>query len=256
MTMKYPTEFPDFPATDMPATPQGFADNSWHNDSCPNFTSEELGLRIWIDYADKEQREVPEASRFVLEPSDNADNITDPIVTDDWAVILEAVEEERAEIAACLAELEKADGAILHWKLDDKKFAVMHKRGLIRMEYDCFIHPKAHKVSALAFTMHEKELAFSMNQLKELTSGRPMEMRVLYARDNEGPAIMLLSTLVANFNASGGWYARHNEEDMRAELAWRGWYEGLHIDGHYLVLDIDKMRLKPHLDHPNNETER
>ncbi|WP_175619482.1 hypothetical protein [Bradyrhizobium sp. 2S1] len=223
----------------MPAIPQGFTDSSWHNDSCPNFTSEELGLRIWVDYADKAQREHPDASRFVLEPSDNEDNITDPICTDDWAVIIEAVEEERAEIVGCLAELEKADGAILHWQLDDKKFAVMLKRGLIRMEGDCLVHPRARKITELAFTMVH-----------------PTDMRVLYRADNEGPAIMLLNQLIANFNVGGGWQHRCNEEDMRHELDSRGWYSGLHDNGHYLVLNLHLMQLEPHPDHPRNETIR
>jgi hypothetical protein len=239
MTMKYCTEFPDFHASDMPAIPRGFEDNSWHNDSCPNFISEELGLRIWIDFADKHQREIAEGSRFVLEPADNEDNITDPICTDDWAVILEAVEEERAEIAGCLAQLEQADGAILHWQLKDKKFAVMLKRGLIRMEGDLLVHPKARKVSELAFTM-----------------AQPADMRVLYRGDNEGPAIMLLNKLIANFDAHGGWQHRCNEEDMRHELASRGWYSGLHDNGHYLVLNLDLMQLEPHPDHPRNEVTR
>nr|WP_166294334.1 hypothetical protein [Bradyrhizobium sp. 2S1]MCK7670896.1 hypothetical protein [Bradyrhizobium sp. 2S1] len=72
--------------------PQGFEDSSWHNDSCPNFTSAELGLRIWIDYFDPAKREISAGgSRFTLEPADNLDDITDPICTDDWAVILAAV---------------------------------------------------------------------------------------------------------------------------------------------------------------------
>jgi hypothetical protein len=236
MSHNYQTEFPDFPPADLPAIPQGFEDNSWHNDSCPNFISAELGLRIWIDFADSKQRDIMEGSRFTLEPSDNEDNITDAICSDEWPVILEAIEEERAEVAGCLTRLEEADGAILHWQLDDKKFAVMEKRGLIRMEGDLLIHPKARKVSEVAFTMKP-----------------PADMRVLYAGDNDGPAIMKLNQLVANFDASDGWYQRHNETDMRDELASRGWYEGLHINGHYLVLAIDKMHLEPHPDHPNNE---
>ena len=85
---------------------------------------------------------------------------------------------------------------------------------------------------------------------------QPKDMRVLYTGDNEGPSIMMLSTLIANFNASGGWYQRHSEEDMRLELGLRGWYEGLHINGHYLVLDIDHVHLEPHPDHPDNQLAR
>lgn len=239
----YRKEFPDFPPADMPAMPQGFEDNSWHNDSCPNFISEELGLRIWIDYTEKEKREHDGGTRFALEPSDNEDDITDPIISDDWQVILDAVEEERADIAACMAELEKAEGAILHWQLDShsytRKFKVLEKRGLIGSDGDLYVHPKARKVSEVAYTM-----------------AQPADMRVLYMGDNEGPAIMLLSTLIANFNASGGWYDRQSEENLRQEMESRGWCEGLHINGHYLVLDLDHAKLEPHPDHPHNETEK
>jgi hypothetical protein len=239
----YRKEFPDFPADDMPAIPQGFEDSSWHNDSCPSFTSEALGLRIWIDFADPEQRDIREGCRFALEPADNLDTITEPTCTDDWQAILDAVEEERAEIAECLAQLEKAEGAILQWQLDGslfaKKFDVMLKRGLIRSEGDLLIHPKARKVSELAFTMAE-----------------PKDMRVLYMSDNEGPAIMMLNKLIANFHASRSWYQHDSEENLRQELESRGWCENLHIDGHYLVVDLERMHLMPHPDHPHNETEK
>lgn len=69
---------------------------------------------------------------------------------------------------------------------------------------------------------------------------------ILYTGDNEGPAVMPLETLIANFNQSGGWQFRHNEEDMRLELDSRGWYEGLHEDGHYLAVNLDKLQLMPH----------
>lgn len=69
---------------------------------------------------------------------------------------------------------------------------------------------------------------------------------VLYTGDNEGPAVMRLETLIANFNASGGWQYRHNEEDMRLELDSRGWYSGLHDNGHYLAVNMDKLQMMPH----------
>ena len=55
----FQTEFPDYPAADMPALPAlgNFVDTSWHNDICPSITSDELGLQIWIDYPDPAQRE-------------------------------------------------------------------------------------------------------------------------------------------------------------------------------------------------------
>ena len=48
--MTYQTEFPDFPASAMPAMPDGFADRSWHNETCPCFIHEATGLVIWVEY--------------------------------------------------------------------------------------------------------------------------------------------------------------------------------------------------------------
>jgi hypothetical protein len=69
---------------------------------------------------------------------------------------------------------------------------------------------------------------------------------ILYTGDNEGPAVMRLQTLIDNFNASNGWQYRCNEEDMRLELDSRGWYAGLHDNGHYLAVNIDKLQMMPH----------
>lgn len=235
----YQQEFPDFAAADLPAIPQGFEDSSWHNDACPSFISAELGLRIWINYADKEKREQQGDSRFGLQVENTDDDITDPVNSDDWAVILEAVEEERAEITACLAELAKAGGAALNWQLDNRKFEVMLKRGLIGDDGDLYVHPKARKVSEVAYRMEPAK-----------------DMRVLFKDDTIGPAIMMLSKLISNFNATDSWQYRASEQDMRDELESRGWYDGLRDGGHYLVVAIDKMRLEPHPDHPRNELEQ
>jgi hypothetical protein len=69
--------------------------------------------------------------------------------------------------------------------------------------------------------------------------------RVLYTGDNEGPSVMTLQTLIDSFNLSGGWQYRHNEDDMRDELDSRGWYSGLHDNGHYLAINIDKLGMEP-----------
>ncbi|WP_166294336.1 hypothetical protein [Bradyrhizobium sp. 2S1] len=114
---------------------------------------------------------------------------------------------------------------------------MLEKRGLIKSEGDLLIHPKARKVSELAFTMQQ-----------------PKDMRVLYMGDNEGPAIMML--LIANFNAGRSWYGHDSEETLRLEMESRGWCEGLHSNGHYLVLDLEHAHLMPHPAHPRNETEK
>lgn len=70
-------------------------------------------------------------------------------------------------------------------------------------------------------------------------------MQILYQGDNEPKTIMELETLIRNFDQTGGWKFRHNEDDMRYELASRGWYEGLHDNGHYIVLNLDALELMP-----------
>jgi hypothetical protein len=70
-------------------------------------------------------------------------------------------------------------------------------------------------------------------------------MRVYYTSDNAKPITMSLEMLIRNFNDNDGWFARHSAEDMTEELTSRGWYEGLHINGHYLVLNLDKLQLEP-----------
>ena len=37
------SEFPDYPLADLPALPEGFADLSWHNDTCPSYLDEAFG---------------------------------------------------------------------------------------------------------------------------------------------------------------------------------------------------------------------
>lgn len=64
--MTYKTEFPNFPAADMPAIPAGFADQSWRDDASPSFLHEAAGLVLWVNEADPAAREIPEAPRFQL----------------------------------------------------------------------------------------------------------------------------------------------------------------------------------------------
>lgn len=58
----YRTEFPDFDPATMPAIPSTWSDDSWSKESCPAFTCGEL--RIFIDYADPQDREIADTLRF------------------------------------------------------------------------------------------------------------------------------------------------------------------------------------------------
>jgi len=52
--MSYKTEFPDF---DYELTiPDGWTDDSWHNDVCPKIYNGKLV--IWCDYLDPDKREI------------------------------------------------------------------------------------------------------------------------------------------------------------------------------------------------------
>ena len=84
----YATEFPDF-VLDV-VIPEGFHDQSWHNDVCPSFSGR--GVRLWIDYKDPEQREMM-GKRFMMqrenedgEPQNEPDDLL--LETDDWNEVL------------------------------------------------------------------------------------------------------------------------------------------------------------------------
>ena len=88
---KWQQEFPDYPLADMPAVPAGFEDTSWHNDTCPSFRDDELGVVIFVDYADPEKRELHGKRFLIARQPDPADTLQEIISTDDWAEILTAI---------------------------------------------------------------------------------------------------------------------------------------------------------------------
>lgn len=97
----YRAEFPDFAPADMPAIPGGFLDTSWHNDVCPSFTSDAIGLTLWIDYANPEDREHPSWSRFRLESQDHGVETGEyALDTDDIADVYAAIAERTATLEA------------------------------------------------------------------------------------------------------------------------------------------------------------
>jgi hypothetical protein len=90
-------QFPDFNPQDMPDFPVewfdawGFFDTSWYNDACPSFTSDKLGLTLWVNYADPARREFGGA-RYVLGNQDHGVEVgTWSLETDDFAVVLEEI---------------------------------------------------------------------------------------------------------------------------------------------------------------------
>lgn len=92
--MTYQTEFPDFPAADMPSDiPADFADSSWRNEICPSFTIWEnmdspvfQWAKLWIDYADSALREFQDGKRFLIQLIDEDGRVSPADIwqSDDW----------------------------------------------------------------------------------------------------------------------------------------------------------------------------
>lgn len=64
----YKTEFPRFTGP-MPVF-KGFIDVSWHNDACPSFhlpLGGESFLRVWVDFANPEDRDSPFHERYCVD---------------------------------------------------------------------------------------------------------------------------------------------------------------------------------------------
>lgn len=72
---------------------------------------------------------------------------------------------------------------------------------------------------------------------------------VLYISDGEYTTFLPLNDLISNFDRNGGWHDRCNAEDMRDEVFGRGWYEGTHEFGRYLVLAVDKIKQASNFPH-------
>jgi hypothetical protein len=70
--MTYKIEFPDY--DDTITLPEGWLDDSWHNDVCPKITKGTWV--IWCDYKDPDRREI-EGQQFVV--STNIDGAYEPL---------------------------------------------------------------------------------------------------------------------------------------------------------------------------------
>jgi hypothetical protein len=66
-------------------------------------------------------------------------------------------------------------------------------------------------------------------------------MMILYTCDNEGPAVMSLNTLLRNFETTQALEKHLTPAEIRYELESRGWFEGLHDNGRYLILNMERV---------------
>ena len=81
----------------MPEIPAGFADTSLHDDVCPSFYDDELGLVIWIDRAERSEREMGGARFTISRQDDPEDTPREILATEDWSEILTAIKIRAAE---------------------------------------------------------------------------------------------------------------------------------------------------------------
>ena len=82
--MTYQTEFPDF-VLDVDLPP-GAVDTSWRNDSCPRFEYQTAGVFLFVDYANPEDREFPDAPRFSVHDA-RSDHVEVLLDTDDIGAV-------------------------------------------------------------------------------------------------------------------------------------------------------------------------
>lgn len=91
--MGYQSEFPDFVLDVM--IPEGFSDHSWHNDVCPRFEKnlpDGRYLTIWIDFADKKDREYSNCERFAVDLNNSDSTYLKTLIrSDDWQEIVDFV---------------------------------------------------------------------------------------------------------------------------------------------------------------------
>lgn len=88
-------EFGDFDPATMPAIPDGWTDQSWHNDACPCFNTGR-GLVVFVDYADASLREIQEDyPRFSVQADPEVHDHNESLLeTDDWSEVLAYVAKE------------------------------------------------------------------------------------------------------------------------------------------------------------------
>ena len=118
--MNYKTQFPDY--TDEIPTFEGFEDTSWRDDVCPSFQKHLGGvsLRVWVGYADPENREDPDSPRFALD-----------LITGDDAVII--LNTDDLDLVRFVIDLVSRGGDFLcSW--NDSLFEV-HSKESLRRDY-------------------------------------------------------------------------------------------------------------------------
>ena len=89
LTMSYISEFPDYDGDFY--VPEGWEDNSWHNDVCPHIEKrsldESVKVMIWQDYVDPDKRERDYCKRYLFQICCNGDDAQFYYETNKWSKI-------------------------------------------------------------------------------------------------------------------------------------------------------------------------
>lgn len=93
------TEFPDFDPATMPAIPETWIDQSWHNETCPRFHTPN-GLVVFVDFADDGDREFGGGTRFSVHI--DGDDLEVLHEGDDWDAVLAFVASKTTNLPARL----------------------------------------------------------------------------------------------------------------------------------------------------------
>lgn len=88
--MSFQHQFPEFDAATLPTIPSTWTDLSWRNDVCPSWA---IGkVRVWVDFANPEEREFEDVNRFRVTDEDVAEILFE---SNDWQAILQFVEQNQ-----------------------------------------------------------------------------------------------------------------------------------------------------------------
>lgn len=95
MRLDYKTEFRHFDF-DIPFIPDGFQDDSWHNNVCPSFTRvlNDRLITFWIDYKNPKKRERSFGKQFFVTSEPNNDDINNVDLvfeTNNWNVAMNKI---------------------------------------------------------------------------------------------------------------------------------------------------------------------
>lgn len=151
--MTFRKEFPDYDAATLPAIPDSWTDQSWHNDTCPSFCTGN-GVVVFVDYGDTAKREFSDGVRFTVHTDPEMTNSNDVLLeTDDWAAVLTFV----AGFSDVHHVLSRCDGACLYWQMPNAERAkAALDAGTVTQDGDLLVHPDAVMVQqGMAYAMRK-----------------------------------------------------------------------------------------------------